>query len=68
MTLERLPGTFAASAPGSHFAAPAHVTLPDGFTVELAAGTHRSRDGRLHGRRFTTAAGQSDRRGRPPAR
>ncbi|MGW5202404.1 mycofactocin biosynthesis glycosyltransferase MftF [Streptomyces spiralis] len=47
MTLERLPETSVASAPGSRLAAPAHVTLPDGFTVELAAGTHRSRDGRL---------------------
>ncbi|MEV5312135.1 mycofactocin biosynthesis glycosyltransferase MftF [Streptomyces sp. NPDC052610] len=47
MTLERLPETSVASAPGSGLAAPAHVTLPDGFTVELAAGTHRSRDGRL---------------------
>jgi mycofactocin system glycosyltransferase len=28
-------------------APPADVRLPDGFTVELAAGTHRSRDGRL---------------------
>ncbi|MFI9155618.1 mycofactocin biosynthesis glycosyltransferase MftF [Streptomyces sp. NPDC053367] len=28
-------------------ASPADLTLPDGFTVELAPGTHRSRDGRL---------------------
>ncbi|MEU9789005.1 mycofactocin biosynthesis glycosyltransferase MftF [Streptomyces sparsogenes] len=35
------------SSPGMRLASPRDVTLPDGFTVELAAGTDRSRDGRL---------------------
>ena len=47
MTLLRHARTSAASRPGGRLAAPPHVTLPDGFTVELAAGTHRSADGRL---------------------
>ncbi|MFE2992598.1 mycofactocin biosynthesis glycosyltransferase MftF [Streptomyces sp. NPDC059262] len=47
MTLLRHPELSPASAPDGWLTAPAHVTLPDGFAVELAAGTHRSRDGRL---------------------
>lgn len=47
MTLKQPPETSVASAPGSRLAAPAHVTLPDGFTVQLAAATHRSKNGRL---------------------
>ncbi|GHJ99357.1 mycofactocin biosynthesis glycosyltransferase MftF [Streptomyces sp. NPDC003753] len=35
------------SPPGIRLPSPTDVTLPSGFTVELAAGTHRSRDGRL---------------------
>jgi mycofactocin system glycosyltransferase len=47
MTLLRHPELSPASAPDGRLTAPAHVTLPDGFAVELAAGTHRSRDRRL---------------------
>ncbi|MER6735212.1 mycofactocin biosynthesis glycosyltransferase MftF [Streptomyces puniciscabiei] len=43
MTLVR---SLAPAAPDL-LAPPADDTLPDGFTVELAPGTHRSRDGRL---------------------